>query len=286
MDRDSSPACTRQIPVHDSGRMSSRRLLLLGCLAMGAGCTSLRLPDFAPASPRLRVITYNINWGAADREAVVTYLREADADIVCLQETHPQWEALLKSRLAQVYPHSRFITAGGAGGIAIMAKSPLHDVRVLPAEAGWFPALSARVDTAIGRVHVLNVHLRPPLSERGSATPSALYQSPKIHRAELEAFLDAMDPAAPLLVAGDFNEDEDDGGAGQLVAKGFVDALSSFDRRTRTWEWPVASGITLRRRYDHIMSNAPLRCTGARVDDVTASDHFPVYAVFVAARGA
>ncbi len=232
----------------------------------------------------LRVVSYNINWGSPAPERVVEFLRSVDAGIVCLQETHPRWEALLTGRLADVYPHAKFVTSGGAGGIALLSKHPLREVRALEAEAGWFPALRAEVDTPLGSVQVLTVHLRPPLSERGSATPSAMYQAPKIHRAEMAGFLAAMDRSRPLLIAGDFNEEEGSGAVRQLIDDGFTDALSLFDRTARTWEWPVVSGVAVRRRYDHILANAPLRCVAARVGDVQASDHYPVVAVYELAR--
>lgn len=248
-----------------------------------AGAQAGNAPAGTPGG-RVTVVSYNINWGSPAPERVVAFLRETGADIVCLQETHPQWEALLTARLRPVYPHTKFVTAGGAGGIAILAKHPLRGVRALEAEAGWFPALRAEVDTPSGTVQVLNVHLRPPLTERGSATPSAMYQAPKIHRAEMAGFLVGMDRDRPLLIAGDFNEEEGSGAVRQLIDDGFTDALSLFDRKARTWEWPVVSGVAVRRRYDHILVNAPWRCVAARVGEVQASDHYPVVAVFESVR--
>lgn len=256
------------------------RLLALVLVLFGSGCASRPPANLVPAEPSLRVVTYNINWGMAHPSLVIDFLREQTADIVFLQETHAAWEALLKAQLGASYPHTAFVSSGGAGGIAILAKQELHDVRALPAQAGWFPALRAEVDTPVGRVLVLNVHLRPPLSDRGSATPSALYESPRIHRAELAAFLPETEVDLPLIVAGDFNESGRSGAAGELRERGLINALAIYDARTRTWEWPVFSGVTLRRRYDHVLFNRWLHCTGARVADVRASDHFPVIAVF------
>ena len=63
----------------------------------------------------------------------------------------------------------------------------------------------------------------------------------------------------------------------------YTDALSLFDRRSDTWVWRVMPGITLNDRFDHVLFRGDLRCTGARVSRVRASDHMPVLAVFVAA---
>jgi endonuclease/exonuclease/phosphatase family metal-dependent hydrolase len=258
-------------------------LLAVAWAGLVAGCGGTPDRATAPTAPDpagLRVVSYNINWGSPAPERVVAFLRETGADIVCLQETHAPWEILLTGQLGAMYPHRKFVSSGGAGGIALLSRHPLREVRTLEAGAGWFPALRAEVDTPSGMVQVLNVHLRPPLSDRGSATPSAMYQAPKIHRAEMVGFLAAMDRTAPLLIAGDFNEEEGDGAVRELIDGGFVDALSLFDRQARTWEWSLVSGVSVRRRYDHILFNAPLRCVGARVGEVQASDHYPVVAVF------
>ena len=165
-----------------------------------------------------------------------------------------------------------------------MSKHPLSNVRVLSADAGWFPGLIADAETEIGPVQVLNVHLRPPLSETGSATVSAYYQSPDVHREELADFLRAAGPDAPLIVAGDFNENEKRGAVKGLLDNGFRDALSLFDKKSKTWRWRVFPGLTLKNRYDHILFSRHFRCTGARVFDVRASDHLPVLAVLVGSK--
>ena len=127
-------------------------------------------PVFSPEQSHLKVVTYNVNWGFANPENVVNFLTEAGTDIVCLQETHRQWETALKARLKQRYPHCVFKEWGAAGGIAIMSRYELKNVTFIEPTAGWFPALLADVQTPIGLVQILNVHLRPPLSDRGSAS--------------------------------------------------------------------------------------------------------------------
>jgi endonuclease/exonuclease/phosphatase family metal-dependent hydrolase len=127
------------------------------------GCVPQRRPDFAPTEPNLKVITYNVNWGFVQPQRVVDFLAGADADIICLQETHSRWEAVLKARLGTRYPYCAFRDSPGAGGIAIMSRYRLRDVRVIEPNDGWFPAILADALTPVGEVQILNVHLRPPL---------------------------------------------------------------------------------------------------------------------------
>lgn len=260
-------------------RMKSTSLLLT--MVFLVGCASLPESDLAPGEPALRVVTYNINWGGPNPLQVADFLLHADADLICLQETHRQWETFLKSHLAGSYPYDSFHSSGGAGGIAFMSKHPLSNVRLLKAHAGWFPALIADVQTELGSVQVLNVHLRPPLSDDASVTVSAYCESPEIHHRELACFLPSADVDVPLIVAGDFNENERRQAVKELLHDGFTDALSLFDRKSETWSWRLFPGFTLKNRYDHILFNRHFRCTGAEVADVRASDHRPVLAVLV-----
>jgi endonuclease/exonuclease/phosphatase family metal-dependent hydrolase len=254
------------------------RIVLLVFLA---GCAPQRQPDFTPDKPHLKVVTYNVNWGFSQPQIVVGFLAEADADIVCLQETHSRWEAELKKQLAVRYPYCAFRGLPGAGGIAIMSKYPLRAVQVIEPNEGWFPAILAKAQTPVGEIQILNVHLRPPLSDSGSVTISGVYNAPEIHSKELKGFIKKADPNKPIVITGDFNENETDKAIRWLISQGFTDTLSSFDTYTKTWVWNTSAGISLKARYDHIIINKYLACTGAAVVPVKASDHMPVVATIV-----
>ncbi|MBN8456339.1 MAG: endonuclease/exonuclease/phosphatase family protein [Verrucomicrobia bacterium] len=260
--------------------MNLPRIAVCFLLAVLGSCAPVRRPDFSPPPPNFRVVTYNVNWGCPKPDAVTAYLRDSGADFVFLQETHPDWEHRIAADLGSTYPHRIFHHEGGAGGIAVLSKSPLLNQRILPAKAGWFPALLVETKSPLGRVQCLNVHLRPPLGEDGSVSASGYLKAPSVHRHELAAFVTAVPNGQPCLIAGDFNEHEDKAGVAYLSTIGFSDALSEFDTTTATWTWPVFPGITLKNRYDHILFRGPLRCAGAKVVPVHASDHHPVAAVF------
>ena len=259
----------------------NRHILILLIIVHACGCASLPKTDFSPDVPHIRVVSYNVNWGFVKPGNVADFLHAVDADVICLQETHRYWEVFLKERLGERYRHSVFEERGGAGGIAIMSKYKLEKVELVEPKSGWFPSLLAEVQTPIGLLQFLNVHLKPPLSNEGSVRISALYRTPNIHLKEIEEFFSITDSAKPLVIAGDFNEDENGKAIRWLIDKGFVDALSVYDTYTKTWEWEISSGIKLKNRYDHIMLSKGLDCTGARVIRVDASDHMPVLAVIV-----
>ena len=256
-------------------------IAVLIMIVLTAGCTTLPQPEFSPNQPCLKIVTYNVNWGFVEPQNVVDFISKADADVICFQETHRHWEAILKTQLKYRYPNYVFKEWSGAGGIAIMSKYKLDNVRLLPPTEGWFPALLADVQTPIGLIQFLNVHLRPPLSDRGSVSASAYLNSPDIHLKELKGFLANTDTSKPLAITGDFNEHENKKAIQWLLEQGFTDALSTYDSYSKTWRWNTSFGVTLNNRYDHIVISKHLQCTGARVTQVKASDHMPVLAVIV-----
>lgn len=261
-------------------RLMKMRIIMI-LLLIATGCTPNRQPVFSPDQPHLKVVTYNVNWGFGRPTLVVDFLDDTDADLICLQETHSQWEAAIKRRLLARYPYSIFRGSGGAGGIALMSKYPLRDVLVIEPNEGWFPALLVKAQTPLGEIQILNVHLRPPLSDTGSVTVSGYYNAPDIHLKEIKDFLVRTDPNKPLVITGDFNEDENDKAIQWLIDNGFTDTLSSFDTYTKTWIWNTSAGVSLKDRYDHIIISKHLDSTGVAVAPVRASDHLPVIATIV-----
>jgi len=242
---------------------------------------ALRAADLAPTGPHLNVVTYNVNYELDHPEAVAAFLSDCGASVICLQETHARWEAILRTALKEDYPHGTFHEWGQAGGVAVMSRYPLRNIRLLEPTAGWWPALLAEVETPLGSVQVLNVHLKPPLAADGCVTVDAYCRAPDVHLREVAGFLDEVDRDSPLIVAGDFNENQTGKAVRWLQEQGLTDALSIFDQRSKTWRWKTLLGIVLNDRFDHILFNRALMCTGATVENVTASDHRPVRAVFV-----
>ena len=58
-----------------------------------------------------------------------------------------------------------------------------------PPDGGWFPAWLLRVDSALGSLQVLAVHLRPQLSESGGIV-SGVLTTPPVRRREMTKYLD------------------------------------------------------------------------------------------------
>ena len=224
----------------------------------------------------MRVATFNVNFGVADSPANVEAIAEIDADVVLLQETTAASEDRVRDALAGRYAHMLFRECCRAGGLGILSKHPIVEETYLGSETGWFPAWLVTVEGPLGRVQLLNVHLRPPVSDSGSWV-KGYFTTGDDRRAEIEGFWRAVDPALPTIVAGDFNEGTDGKAVEFLTDAGMRSALAQVDPTAKTWHWPLKVG-QLSAMLDHIVYDQRLALLHAEVREVGVSDHDPVFA--------
>ncbi|MEA2733710.1 MAG: hypothetical protein QOE14_161 [Humisphaera sp.] len=254
-------------------------LLVAGCFSHPTRTAQTAID---PAIPHVSVMTFNVNFGLAGDAATVSAVAQQDADVVFLQETTPQWQTVLQLQCGSSYPHLEFKHAGGgAGGLGVMSKLPIEQIDYLPAK-DWFPAARVVLKTPVGRLQVLNVHLRPPLSNRGSVV-GGYFSTPLVREHEIATFAAALDPALPTLIVGDFNENERGRAVRWLQSNGFKSALPEFAPSAQTWRWRT-SYITLNGRYDHLCYDARLTPLRVEVRNAGRSDHLPVVGVFALAE--
>lgn len=265
----------------------SARLTTITLLALFAGgCRShpARTPTaIDPAVPHVSVLTFNVNFGLAGDAPTLAAVDQQDADVVFLQETTPHWETVLRLQCGSDYPYIEFKNpdpAGGAGGLGVMSKLPIEKIEYLPAQS-WFPAERVVLTSPVGRLQVLNVHLRPPISDRGSAV-SGYFTTPPVRAEEISTFAAALDKNLPTLIVGDFNENEHGRAVRWLAANEYKSALPEFAPDAQTWRWRT-SYISLSGRYDHLCYNRQLTPLRVEVKNAGRSDHLPVVGVFASA---
>jgi endonuclease/exonuclease/phosphatase (EEP) superfamily protein YafD len=259
---------------------------ILHCLAfcLLAGCSAAaesRAPEPETSqAPTIRVMTYNVNYGIAGDDETVAAIRRGEADVVLLQETNEAWEQALRRELADRWPHMAFRHCCTAGGLAVLSRWPFEDGGVLAAKAGWFPAWRVMVDAPVGRLQLLNVHLRPQI-ENGSVITGYIV-TPPIRVKEIVGFYPELEPGFPTIVAGDFNESPGGGAVQFLEERGFQDALPQTGSSQSTWRWPTSFG-EMRLQLDHVVYRR-LDLVHGEVIDGGRSDHLPVLAVFALER--
>jgi endonuclease/exonuclease/phosphatase family metal-dependent hydrolase len=248
-------------------------------MIMGCGCRTAKTVILIP-DERFNVLTYNVNWGAARGELAIETIRASGADIVCLQETTAHWEQAIRRDLAKEYPFAEFRNSPNraGGGLAFLSKTRAQQVAYIPSETGWFDGWIMKFETAVGPVQIINVHLRPPVSDRGRWI-SGYFSTRDDRVREMQRFFSKRQPHIPTLVVGDFNDGENSSVIKWLKSQRMANALPLFDSSTPTWRWQTGL-ITLKRRMDHILFSPELQCYDARVVQGGASDHFPVEAIF------
>ena len=167
--------------------------------------------------------------------------------------------------------------------MAVLSRFPFRERDYLaPPEGGWFPAWTFELDAPLGRLQVMNVHLRPQIGDSGPnvvGIASGMVSTPPIRKLEISDYLGHLDPKVPTLIAGDFNESENGGALEYLEERGYRSSLPEFSDED-TWSWNMSVIGNVSRRFDHIVYGSSLEPLSARVVRAGNSDHLPVVAVF------
>ena len=264
---------------------TSRVLALLAAAVLSAGCGApareARSP--VPAEPSLRVLTWNVNHGLGGDPQAVEAIRAADADVVFLQETNAESESVLRAGLGDDYPTIAFVDRPAAGGMGLLARWTILEQEVLePPAEGWFPAWRVVLETPLGEVQFLGVHLHPQISDSGSVV-SGYFTTGDNRLTEMEQHLASLDPDLPTLLLGDFNETESGDALEHLASVGYWSALNDFEPGRDTWRWTTSVG-SISFQFDHLVHDARLAPIDVRAIETGRSDHIPVLGVFVRAE--
>lgn len=237
-----------------------------------------REPLAKPEAGQLRVMSYNVNFGIGGDPAGVRAVGSSNADIVFLQETNAEWERAFVDALGRRYPHHQFTDPPDwpAGGMGVLSRFPIVSIDTLPSHGGYFFAWRIVIDGPLGRMQVLNVHLRPPMSDGGSYVVG-FFSTRDDRLREIEYHLATLDPALPTLIVGDFNEERDGLAMKRLAAIGYHDAVAQFRGTQPTWSWPVSSAVTLRFQLDHLLYDDRWIAARAHIVDGGRSDHKPIW---------
>jgi poly(A) polymerase len=255
-------------------------------------------PSAPIAGPDVRVLTWNTLWDRYDKELVRTAerrpmllaaLRDADVDVIALQEAEP---ALVKMLLAEEWVRSGW-TLGGDPRSSDVAESGLFLLSRLPVvEAGWhalgrYKAVTALVvASGAGPVVVATTHLSSDHSADGAG----------LRREQLAQLADGLGDglgdvtSVPVVLVGDFNDDTEAPAArlGMVDAwtqiHGVADETATFDPTAN----PLAAVSSLTgqaKRLDRVLLLGA-RASAVRLvgdvpdsDGLFVSDHYGISAV-------
>ena len=252
-------------------------------------------PVASVAESVLRVVSYNVYRGVdvdADAAYFVSDPDLSGADIIAIQEaTRPDRDGAL-SDVAQLAAalHMGYVFVptfeykGNVHGIGLLSRYPMFDVEVmlLPVTAELTvkaqaarAALHATILTADGPVHIINVHLDPPLN-----VPERILQlRPAV-----------LDAPAPTAVLGDFNTN-DYVWAGNTIPDLPLDAVADTSQADALdgymegigYDTPTSelgstwNGILEDQRLDSVFTQGLVSGAGAVERELRTSDHWPLW---------
>ena len=230
-------------------------------------------PD--PASPRIRLVTWNVGGGGGARAAFEEMMTLEAPDVVLLQESGRQ--------LPEATPGWYSSTEGGA---AVLSRFPILGVAARDRSDVWRMAGSGvmvryTLDTPLGRLDLTNVHLETPreglesILRFGPGAGAVAELEAKNAQREVEArlarhWVDAS-PSPLRLVAGDFNT--------PVESQLFRDHWLGLRDCHSAAGWGFGFTKHTRRigtRIDHVLTGAGLACVSSRVGASGGGDHSPL----------
>jgi len=233
-----------------------------------------------------RVMTCNVGNGRAEPQRLIQVLRDAEADLVGIQELSDEQAKAISDNLGKEYPYQAMFPGGFAGKATlsrfpILAHEQLHLSTVRP-------DLQTMIDLSEVRLTFIVAHPPPPRPRWSGLKFDA--QTWKQIRTLAELAIEH----SPAILLGDFNLADWWGEYAYLRSTGLKDAFfeagnergHTLPRRFGPWKRFLAlnrllSGLPLvpMVRVDYIWYTVPLKCQQAWVGQDTGSDHLPVLAV-------
>lgn len=268
-------------------RQRRRRLalgLLLPCLLFVALShpllNPLKLLD-APeqASAELRVMTFNLLWRNRDYPALAEAIRQAQPDVLGVQEVRTEELAALMAALGPAYPYTAIHPVQRTHTVALISRHPIEEVSLLP-DPPLEHGLQARVRVGERRVSVVVAHLAPnnmPLWPPGAFIQ--LTEERYARRAAQVGLLREVVAARslPTLILCDCNMTD----TSEAYARLREVASDTFQQRG--WELGhtlLVGGVAPVQRVDYIWHTDELQALDVFVGAGGGSDHLPVVAAF------
>jgi endonuclease/exonuclease/phosphatase (EEP) superfamily protein YafD len=249
-------------------------LVAVGAVSAAPVLPYLPLP-FAPepasaAAAPLEVLSVNVSYRQFSARRLLEIIREADPDVLVVQELTPHAESVL-AELDTSFPHNRKFPAPGPAGIGLWSRYELESGATIA--IGRRPAIEARVRGPSSVFTVIGVHLSAPVTRRRAAARNQELRALAARIAAIEG---------PLVVAGDFNVTPySPYFAEWLETTGFEDSRRG---RTLSASWPTmlpVVGIPI----DHVAVNDGFAIVSHRRLPNFDSDHYGLL-VELALRGA
>ncbi len=259
------------LPLHGCAPSPEPIRPLLGPLVVPARGSVPAQPEPEPP-PDLRAATYNILAAKRGIDGLVDTLAAMEADVIALQEVDVNTRRFervdLPSELGRrLGMHHAFVRhrryQGGEIGVALLSRTPIHNVKREAAPRSGLAMLTADVQSASGTLHVIVVHTHPTDPRD---PPKRRTRLDALRLAETTAAAELASGKQRVLVMGDFN----------ATPKGpEYDAMESVlqDACPRGGPtWPASLPVL---QLDYIWTSRDMLALDCRTPASAASDHRP-----------
>jgi endonuclease/exonuclease/phosphatase (EEP) superfamily protein YafD len=228
--------------------------------------------DHAADGRSYRAELINLNFQNRDYQAVRTFVRESNPDIVVVLELTDLWAQQL-STLSEQYPYCASDAEKRSAGIAVWSRFPIVAKEFMVEEKSRMPTVITTLDVEGRSLILIGAHPAQPVARRGfilrnlhlDHLAGLVHQSPK-----------------PILLLGDLNITSWSPYFTKLVKAGNLrDSRRGFGLCTSWPDYLPYFGLTI----DHALYTDGLAITGRDVGPYLGSDHYPVIVDFAFAAG-
>lgn len=220
----------------------------------------------------VRVLEANVLQPNRQAAALLRLIRQADPDVVLLEETNAWWARAVDS-LGRAYPYHMRRPLPDTYGMLLYSKYPLSDTVTRFLQHPNVPSFYANVRLPSGqRFYLCAVHPVPPVpSEHPYNQHQREAELIKVGRLLRQQ---AQGPGLPTLVVGDLNDvswahltrlfETQSGLRSVRVGRGLY---ATFDAKVPLLRWPL----------DHVFASPQFRVVELKRLGYFGSDHFPFY---------
>lgn len=212
----------------------------------------------------LKIITWNVDGILEKRMEVTDFLKETDADILLISETHLKFDSYLKIPGYAIY-HTTHPAGTARGGAAVIIKLKLQHYLDMPYKNNKFQVASITVKTYMGDIRVASLY------------------SPPNNRIKKDDYISLFETLGPrFIIGGDFNAKHKLWGSRKTLTKGkelekaSIDLKLNFHSQGYPTSWPKDR----RKKPDvidfFVSKGISINCCDTYAIGDLSSDHIPV----------
>ena len=222
----------------------------------------------APAEPgqTLRAILMNVNTQLGDPERVSKFIKEANPDILVLEEINEKWVNDLQW-LVEFYPYSCTEARADNFGICLLSKLPFEKSEVVYIGEAAVPSIVATINTTNGPLAIIATHPTPPIN----------YLYAQWRDAQLSQLPEYIPSDIPTVLIGDLNATPWSYQFKKLIKKsGLIDSSKG---RGIFPTWP-SKKLIIPIPIDHFLHSEDIFISNKKVGPDIKSDHRPLIVDF------